>query len=280
MDMDALKALIDSGGVEDDKIVVEDPQGGVQDAEVEEEQEEVSADAEEATEDPKEATPSEPDSEDILLRLEEAEKRFKHFESLASRQANEKGQWMSKAQELERRLEEVARRQRDPDSDNSNDLYRDDVRREPQPRQQQNAPQQDAFLMKLAIEREAAEFRQRHPDAFTETGEISEDVKEALSKSSADATYIMESNDPIQASARTRAALEDAYSIADIQRTVKKRQERERRTADQAKGLKDKKRAASISTSGGEPATPKRRVLDPMTMPLDKLKDLIDGANT
>lgn len=284
MSLDDLKAIIDRG---------ETAPAPVPDTETEpSEEEETESEEVEAKEDDSEETQTEsepepateeqddtdPNIRELRLQLEETEKRVKHFERTAGRAAGEKGFLEQKIRGYEDEingLRDEISRLKGEDAGEEVERPAARSRRERRPRASDNG---DAEIMQRLLRQEMAEFMRENPGALDESGnDLAADFKDAVNR--LDVGHILEA-EPLDAARQMRAKLDDAWYRVDLERTIAKRkQEAERKTVDSAKSLKDKKRAARITASGGAPAESPRKPLDPWEMPMDDLKKLIERVN-
>ena len=280
MSDDALKALIDTGDLPADAVKEPEPTQPESDADAKEEQPDEQPAADEPTAEPPESEPETIDDLAMLrLQLEEANKRVQHFEKTAGRVAGEKGFLQTQLKKQESDIDDLRRLVAERIGDGPLD---DEPSRAPAPRRHESpaTSETNAAVTQMLMKQSAEEFLKAHPESLKagDNGQLEDDMVAALGTHQAEIEGLLHSP-PIEAARRLRNVMDTAWSQVDLQRTVKRREDHERRRADSAQSLKEKKRAAAVTPSSGAPAGPPPKQLDPMTMPLKDLKALIERQN-
>ena len=232
-----------------------------------------------------ETPPEDVENEKLLLRLEELELERKHFESVAGSNAGKVGYLERQLKSLSERVDAAPSPAAavDDGSLESTVLRRlDDMERKFAAPRSQEA---DTNAIGMAINAAGLEFQNEilTPEVLADKqlseteNKYVEQVVAELKAAPPDTSHILESGDAEYAKAETRRLLNRAYVKVRRAAIAERRKELDSRTVDQAASLKQKKRAASISQSGGKSAAPKKKAApDPNTMPIEQLAKLID----
>jgi len=252
--------------------------------------------AEEAASEPEAETTDEPsavteptdetevtEAEELRAMLEEQQAQTKHFESLLGAKTGEDGYFKRKAAELEQRLAQMEQ----------GGTASDEFAETTQPRQSPQAkPASDSsasYLVGLAIKDASQAFLNSTPDLYLtdaegkakidpDTGQpaLDPEFKNAIATVSNQINGLLQMDDPVAAGQEASRLLSSAWAKADLTKKRAHRMEIQRRRADQAERLKSKKRASASASTGAAPPRPKKREVDPMTMPMDELRKLAD----
>jgi hypothetical protein len=293
MSLEELEKVLESGEVpEPAEEPAEEPAHEAEQAEADDteaEQQEAQGeepDAEEPVEETTEEVESASDEaeseitlQDVMDRLTITEERNSILERKLGRRAGNEG---FLKQEIERLKRELAQARSGQAAESEADEFQPEARQAPpqQPQQAQQDPN-TAYLLNLAIQNTAAGFYAKHPDVILQGEDGSQSIDPEYQ---AELTKFEQSGDVqniLLASSVTDAVgvLEDMMATAHSKFKIKKLQatakERTKKRVDQAEGLKKKKRLASVSSSGSGRATPKKKPLDPMTMPMKDLEKII-----
>lgn len=264
MSLEDLSSLINSEReVEDAPEVEEDQSEGVEAADEADEPQ-----AEEQPGEPTDESQAEIDPlEEIRTRLEIAEAEAKRFEQLLGRKTGYEGHLKNKVRELEAENQKLRQKL---DSGYSEDVSEDD----PPARRSTAKDSVVAWAVQQAVNSAGQQFGAAHQGE----PEILSEVQRRLQESGQDVSHILESDDPVYAMQEATNLLERVYLEAKRDHLVKQRDEQEKRRVDQAERLKKKKRAASVSTSGGTDSAPKPKPdFDPSKASLDELRKLIEA---
>jgi hypothetical protein len=142
------------------------------------------------------------------------------------------------------------------------------------------------FLVSQAIQLAGNAFVQAHPEVIIdgEGEQAGEKVLDPLfmkefARYEKEHSELALAPDPVVAGQRATHLLESTFSGFYRRKATERVKALQRKKADSAAALKKKKRAGAISTSGGKAAAKTKKTLDPMSMPMDDLKALIQQAN-
>lgn len=242
MDLNDLATLINNGPEE---VPAEAPDDQpAEEAEPAEETEEPT-EPERTEEQPR--TPTE--IEELRAEIEAVKARAKHFESVAGRNAGRVGY-------LERQL---AERNAKPAED-----YTEGER-------ETERQGRDPYLTHVASSRAVERFGATYPDMAKDPSFL-----EALQPMLGEIENIRRSGDPEYIEAGIVRILEETRQRHVANQKEKFAAEVARKRADPAADLKARKKAQAAASSGTAKAAPKVRTVDPMTMPLKDLGNLIN----
>ena len=230
---------------------------------------EVEAESDDTPEDaPAEAESSESEDEKpedipdpVQLAIEEAEARAKHFESIAGRTTGELGYLRKRVKELEQ-VRVAAPPPAPSEEDYTAEQYADERPKPPTQAPAGNQSSVATYVVGLAVNNAANEFKAQHPDL----DELADGVKEYLS-SEGGLADVLSMDDPVLAAQEVTKILNAAYWKAKADHTATRRIDAEKRRADQLSALEQRKKSASSTSSGSVPAPkPKPKSYDDMSV--------------
>ena len=266
----------------------DEPEEDTAEAEVSEEEESEEEAAEEETpptepvdegqeEDPE---PDEPNVQEA--RAEEMAARAKHFESVAGRMSGKLGHMGQQYKQLQDEVATLRQAVQDGVQPEPSALYEEPAHQPqaalpPAPTVDPNA----LWASRSAATKAVSDFEQSTPEVWVEVeGKRVVDPKfvELATARQQELAGYAGSGDAAFAESETRAFLREVWSEVEVSRAQARREDAERRTADQSKRVRGKKLAqASAGVSSRSAAPSRRRVTSIKKLKDDELGSLIDS---